>query len=166
MVIFRKTITGLTASSLQRFVLRVRRLLKLRERINVLVAGSVELRSLNRRFRKVDKPTDVLSFPSLPVGRQQTNPVASDVVISADIARENAKKLGHSLADEVKILTLHGILHIAGFDHENDRGAMAKKEQQLRRRLGLEPGLIERTGTMTPHSVQRNRTRSANRRGA
>ena len=138
----------------------------MRERINVLVAGSVELRSLNRRFRKVDKPTDVLSFPSLPVGRQQTNPVAGDVVISADIARENAKNLGHSLADEVKILTLHGILHIAGFDHENDRGAMAKKEQQLRRRLGLEPGLIERTWTMTPHSVQRNRTRSANRRGA
>jgi probable rRNA maturation factor len=142
----------------------------MREGVNVLVAGSVELRSLNRRFRGVDKATDVLSFPSLPIGRRRPNSVAGEVVISADIARENAETLGHSLADEVRILALHGILHLAGFDHENDRGEMAKKERQLRLRLGLETGLIERTGTIAaPRAVRgksRKQPRSASRRSA
>jgi probable rRNA maturation factor len=142
----------------------------MRERVNVLVAGSMELRSLNRRFRGVDKPTDVLSFPSLTIGRRQPNPIAGDVVISADIARENADILGHSLADEVKILTLHGILHLAGFDHENDRGEMAKKERQLRQRLRLETGLIERMETIAaPRSVRgksKKQRRAAGRRSA
>jgi probable rRNA maturation factor len=66
------------------------------------------------------------------------------VAISADIARANARRLGHSVGDEVKILVLHGILHLAGFDHEHDNGQMARKESQLRRQLKLEPGLIER----------------------
>lgn len=165
LVIFRKTITALSVSSLERFVVQVRRLAGLRERVNVLVAGSAELRSLNRRFRGVDKPTDVLSFASLPIGRGQVNPVAGDVIISADIARENAKLLGHPLADEVKILTLHGILHLAGFDHENDRGEMAKKEHQLRRRLGLETGLIERTRTIGSTRSVRGKTETHPRPG-
>ena len=71
--------------------------------------------------------------------------MAGDVAISAEIAGENARRLGHSVADEVKILALHGILHLAGFDHEQDHGEMARKEIQLRRRLRLEVGLIERT---------------------
>jgi probable rRNA maturation factor len=170
LVIFRKTIIALTTSSLERFVLRVRRLLNMRQRVNVLVGGSVELRSLNRRFRGVDKATDVLSFPSLPIGGRRPNSVAGEVVISADIARENAETLGHSLADEVRILTLHGILHLAGFDHENDRGEMAEKERRLRLRLGLETGLIERTGTIAaPRAVRgksRKQPRSASRRSA
>jgi probable rRNA maturation factor len=67
------------------------------------------------------------------------------VAISADIARENAARLGHSVAEEVKILVLHGILHLAGFDHERDNGEMARKESRLRRQLSLEVGLIERS---------------------
>jgi probable rRNA maturation factor len=159
LVILRKRIAGLSASMLDRFVLRVRRMVRLRGTVNLLVTNSAEVRSLNRRFRGADKPTDVLSFPCdqtevLPASKR----VAGDVAISADIARENAKRVGHSLPDEVKILALHGILHLAGFDHENDHGEMARKEIQLRRRLKLEAGLIERTKTQArKHSVQNRR---------
>jgi probable rRNA maturation factor len=69
---------------------------------------------------------------------------AGEVAISADIARENARRMGHTAANEVKILALHGILHLAGYDHERDAGEMARKEKQLRQQLRLEAGLIER----------------------
>jgi probable rRNA maturation factor len=112
--------------------------------VNVLVTSSREMRALNRRFRGKDKPTDVLSFSSPVVGRRQARSLAGDVAISADIARENAGRLGHSMSDEVKILVLHGILHLAGFDHERDNGKMAREESRLRRHLKLDAGLIER----------------------
>ncbi len=145
MVTFGKRIVGLNASAIERFVLRVRRLLRMRERVNVLVTGSGELRGLNRRFRGFDTPTDVLSFPALRMGSQRLKSLAGEVVISADIARENAKTLDHSLEAEIKILVLHGMLHLAGYDHERDAGEMARKESRLRRRLKLEGALIERT---------------------
>ena len=109
----------------------------MRETVNVLVTSSRELRSLNRQFRGADKSTDVLSFPSLLAGPREAKRLAGDVAISVDIARENAERLGHSVADEVKILSLHGILHLAGFDHEHDNGEMARKEMRLRRNLKL-----------------------------
>lgn len=145
MVILRKRVAGLNSSTLERFVLRARRALRFRAAVNVLVTNSQELRSLNRQFRGVDKPTDVLSFPSLPAERLGTKSVAGELAISADIAKENAHRLGHSVAEEIKILTLHGILHLAGFDHEHDNGEMAGKERQLRHHLKLEVGLIERS---------------------
>src|SRR5208282_5556630 len=129
----------------ERFVLRARRAIRLQNGVNVLVSSSAELRSLNRRFRGKDKHTDVLSFPCLPTPHRRAAHTAGEVAISADIARENAARLGHSVADEVKILALHGILHLAGFDHERDNGEMARKESRLRRQLKLESGLIERT---------------------
>jgi probable rRNA maturation factor len=144
LVILRKRIAGLSRSTLERFVLRARRVVRLRGLVNVLVTSSAELQSLNRRFRGFDKATDVLSFPALPAARQARR-VAGEVAISADIARENAVRLQHSVADEVKILVLHGILHLAGLDHERDNGQMARKESRLRRQLKLEAGLIERT---------------------
>jgi probable rRNA maturation factor len=143
-VIFRKKIAGLSASTLERFVLRARRMIRLRGMVNVLVTNSSELRALNRRFRSADKATDVLSFPSPLEERTKGRRAAGDVAISADIARENAARLGHSVADEVKILALHGMLHLAGFDHERDHGEMAREEGRLRRQLRLETGLIER----------------------
>lgn len=160
-VILRRRIAKLSASTLERFVLRVRRVVYLRGTVNVLVTNSSELRTLNRRFRGVDKATDVLSFPSphVEVERRKARRVAGDVAISADVARDNAARLGHSVADEVKILTLHGILHLAGFDHERDNGEMASRESRLRRQLKLEAGLIERT---LPH----DRTPRAKRRTA
>ena len=107
----------------------------------VLVTSSHELRILNSRFRGEDKTTDVLSFP--PIFGLVAD-FAGDVAISAEIAGQNARCLGHSVADEIKILVLHGVLHLAGYDHERDGGAMARKEMLLRRKLGLPLGLIER----------------------
>jgi probable rRNA maturation factor len=158
LVILRKRIAGLSSSTLERFVLRARRAVRLRDSVNVLVTSSVELKSLNRRFRGADKTTDVLSFPAPLVKGRQAKRVAGDVAISADIARENARRLGHSMADEVKILVLHGILHLAGFDHERDNGEMARKESRLRLQLNLESGLIERTQPRHRASTARRST--------
>jgi probable rRNA maturation factor len=157
-VILRKRIVGLSSSTLERFVLRARRAVRLGCAVNVLVTSSAELRGFNQRFRGANKATDVLSFPAPPAMLRQAKPVAGEVAISADIARENARRLGHSLADEVKILVLHGILHLAGFDHEHDNGQMARKESQLRRKLKLEGSLIERTQARGLSGVTKRRT--------
>jgi probable rRNA maturation factor len=146
LVIFRQRVAGLSDTALAKFVARASRAVKLRGLVNVLVTGSRELRSLNRRFRGQDKPTDVLSFlPSPDFG----NGLAGDIAISAEIAKQNARLLGHSAAQEIKILALHGVLHLAGYDHESDHGRMAGKEASLRRSLSLPVGLIERNGRDT-----------------
>jgi probable rRNA maturation factor len=144
LVILRKKIAGLSPSTLERFLLRARRAVRLRGTVNVLVTNSSELRSLNLRFRGKNKATDVLSFPSVPEANSQTT-FAGELAISADIAKENAMRLGHPVAAEIKILALHGILHLAGMDHEQDNGEMAREEIRLRKLLKLEPSLIERT---------------------
>lgn len=110
---------------------------------------------LNRRFRKQSKPTDVLSFPSAEPG------LAGDIAISADIAAANAAELGHSVETELKVLMLHGMLHLAGYDHEIDDGEMQARESKLRTRLKLPVGLIERA-----HNDRRRKSAvSAVRRG-
>jgi len=149
LVILRKPVVGLSDTALAQFVARACHASKLKGTVNVLVTGSSELRSLNRRFRSKDQPTDVLSFPP---GVGFVNGLAGDIAISADIARQNARKLGHSAADEIKILALHGVLHLVGYDHDRDDGAMARREAALRRSLGLPLGLIERSGQTTPRS--------------
>jgi probable rRNA maturation factor len=143
MVIFRKRVAGLSVAALTRFLARASGAVRLRGSTNVMVTSSLEMRSLNRRFRGKDKPTDVLSFSPL---LDQGNGFAGDVAISGDIAAQNARLLGHSAADEIKILALHGIVHLAGYDHEHDDGEMARKELRLRKSLGLPVGLIERNG--------------------
>jgi probable rRNA maturation factor len=150
LVIFRKRVAGLSGTELSRFVAQAKRVLRLKGDVHVLVTSSREVRRLNRRFRAKDETTDVLSFPataSLPDG------LAGDVAISAEIATKNARQLGHSTAEEVKILALHGVLHLAGYDHARDHGEMARKEQRLRESLGLPEGLIERS--------ERRRSRAA-----
>jgi probable rRNA maturation factor len=141
LVILRKPVAGLSDTALAKFVARASRASKLKGTVNVLVTGSAELRSLNRRFRGTDQPTDVLSFPPGPCF---VNGLAGDIAISADIAKQNARRLGHSAAQEIKILVLHGVLHLVGYDHETDHGTMGGKEAELRRSLGLPLGLIER----------------------
>jgi probable rRNA maturation factor len=153
LVILRKRVAGLSEVTLDRFVRRARKAARLRGIVNVLVTNSAELRVLNRQFRGKDKPTDVLSFPSSVEKQDKKKPLAGELAISADIAKENADHLGHSVAEEIRILTLHGILHLAGFDHEQDHGEMAREETRLRRQLKLEIGLIERS-----HSPAMNRT--------
>lgn len=153
MVILRKHVAGLSESALAKFTTRASRSVGLHGVSNILVTTSRELRALNRRFRGKDQPTDVLSFSPEP-GFGDT--FAGDIAISAEIARQNARSLGHSDAQEIKILVLHGVLHLAGYDHENDNGVMAAKEAKLRRTLGLPVGLIERTGlTLTRKRTER-----------
>ena len=154
MVIFQKRVADLTESALDRFVARARRAAGLRGTVNVLLTSSTEMKSLNRRFRGRDKPTDVLSFPAEPDARKQ---LAGEIAISAEIASQNARALGHSPAEEVKILVLHGVLHLRGYDHECDNGQMARREKQLRARLHLPLGLIERE-LIEPRAVGRATT--------
>jgi probable rRNA maturation factor len=142
LVILQKRVVGLTQLALDRFVTRARRAAGLRTAVNVLVTSNDELRELNLRFRGKDQPTDVLSFPALPGLKPH---YAGDIAISAEVAAQNARALGHSAAEEIKVLVLHGILHLRGYDHERDGGKMARREEKLRRELRLPVGLIERT---------------------
>lgn len=170
MVILRKKIAGLSQLTLERFLWRARRVVHLRGTVNVLVTSSAELRLLNRRFLGKDRATDVLSFPAPQSVGRGIRQIAGEVAISAEIARENARRFGHSLADEIRILVLHGVLHLAGFDHERDHGEMARKEGRLRRQLKLEGGLIERTdqhsNSLSTPTERRRRTPRAKRRKA
>jgi probable rRNA maturation factor len=143
LVTFKKRIPNLTESTVARFVARAKRAARVRGEVNVMITSSSELRRLNRRFRGKNKTTDVLSFPSTAI---PANGLAGDVAISADIAADNARRLGHSMAEEIKILALHGILHLAGYDHERDHGQMASREARLRKAFRLPVGLIERNG--------------------
>jgi probable rRNA maturation factor len=140
---------------MERFVLSARRAAGLKGRVNVLVTSSTALRSLNQKFRGKDEPTDVLSFPAPLIERSKGSQLAGEIAISADIAMGNALRLGHVAAQEVKILALHGILHLAGFDHEHDNGEMAHKEASLRDRLRLPSGLIERGHLPARNTLQR-----------
>jgi probable rRNA maturation factor len=143
LVIIQEKVAGLTEAALAKFVTRARRVAGLRGAVSVLVTSSRELQGLNHRFRRKNKPTDVLSFPAMP-GLMQG--FAGDVAISAEIAARNARRLGHTVAEEIRILTLHAVLHLAGYDHELDDGEMERKEARLRKSLGLPVGLIERSG--------------------
>jgi len=140
-IILKKKIAGFSEGALNRFIARATAAAGIRGKVNVLVTDNRELQSLNLRFRKKDTPTDVLSFPA---DGEPRNEIAGDVAISAEMAAENGTKLGHSVIEEVKILILHGVLHLAGYDHERDNGRMARKEAQLRRAFKLPVGLIER----------------------
>ena len=147
MVHLKKRIPGATTARIERFVRRVCVAAKLKGTVNVLITTNVEMRSLNRRFCGKDSATDVLSFPAAQgaAGKLLPGKLAGDLAISAEIAAENAKQLGHAVADEIRILILHGVLHLAGYDHETDRGTMARKEGRLRRELKLPVALIARS---------------------
>jgi probable rRNA maturation factor len=131
-----------TARTLTRFLAEAQSAVRLKGEVTVLLTTDAAIRKLNRQFRHKDKPTDVLSFPAEGIGAEK---IAGDLAISAPTARKQAVEQGHSLSTEIKILILHGLLHLAGHDHESDNGQMARRERLLRVRLGLPQGLIERT---------------------
>jgi probable rRNA maturation factor len=139
-IIFKRPVSGLSRRALAALVVQACRAAGLKGAVTVMVTDSREMRSLNSRFRGKNQATDVLSFPPPAV----VNGFAGDIAVSLAIASRNARWLGHSLGEEVQILVLHGILHLAGYDHEDDQGEMAEKELRLRRRLKLPAGLIER----------------------
>ncbi|MGE0445485.1 MAG: rRNA maturation RNase YbeY [Vicinamibacterales bacterium] len=107
--------------------------------VTVAIAPDTRVRALNRQFRRKDAATDVLSFPSDEPG------YLGDIVIAAGVARRQAAAAGHALGTELRVLALHGLLHLLGYDHEHDNGEMARLERRLRRRAGLPEGLIERS---------------------
>jgi probable rRNA maturation factor len=139
-VVLSRRVPGLSERVLANFVTEACRAARLKGAPTLLVTNSRRMRQLNAQFRGKDYPTDVLSFPS-PIFVEG---YGGDIAVSADIAARNARALGHSTAAEVKILVLHGVLHLAGYDHESDNGQMAEKELRLRRKLGLPAALIER----------------------
>lgn len=142
LIIFETEVDGASEASLARFLAKARREVGLSGKVNVVVTTNDAIRDLNRRFRKKNKPTDVLSFAA---GDKFQSEIAGDIVISAEIAAENAVKLGHPFSTELKVLLLHGVLHLAGYDHEDDDGRMERKERKLRKAMRLPDGLIERT---------------------
>jgi probable rRNA maturation factor len=136
------TQSELSSSGLSRFLNRARLAVGLPGEVDVLLADNSTLRRLNKSFRGKNKPTDVLSFPT-PAEIGHTH--AGDLAISLEMAALQATAYGHTLRDEVRILLLHGLLHLAGEDHETDDGEMATREAALRRELRLPTTLIERT---------------------
>jgi probable rRNA maturation factor len=161
-IVLEYKIQDVSARALSLFAAKAQRALGLKGEVNVRITSSRELQELNRRFRRKDKPTDVLSFPS------DMPKLAGDIAISAEIAALNATEIGHATETEVKILILHGLLHLAGYDHETDNGDMQVRETELRQQLKLPTGLIERAhssgqrraGKPGKHSVAHKHQRS------
>ena len=133
---------NLSRPGLTSFLNRARTAVGLRGEVEVLLADDLTLRRLNKSFRGKNKSTDVLSFPTpAEIAHLQ----AGDLAISLETAARQAATYGHSLRDEVRILLLHGLLHLSGLDHETDNGEMAAREAALRTQLKLSNTLIERT---------------------
>jgi probable rRNA maturation factor len=134
---------GAGAAALGRWLRRVAPA-RARGAVTVAVARDARVRALNRRYRGVDKATDVLSFPADEQG------TLGDVIIARGVAGRQARDAGHALATELRVLALHGLLHLLGYDHEHDGGRMARLEARLRRKGGLREGLIERADETPP----------------
>ena len=135
----------ISSSGLARFVNRARAAVGLEGEVEVLLTSDAEIKRLNKAFRGKNKVTDVLSFPA----PAEAEGVAGDLAVSLDTAARQAAEHGHSLRDEVRILLLHGLLHLAGEDHETDSGTMAERERELRQALKLPVGLIERVSAVS-----------------
>jgi probable rRNA maturation factor len=134
----------LSKSALTRFLNRARKLVDLSGAVEVLLTSDAELKRLNRNFRGKNKTTDILSFPVPP---QIAEHHAGDLAISLETAARQAGQYGHSLNEELRILILHGLLHLSGMDHETDLGEMAARESSLRATLKLPANLIARVST-------------------
>jgi len=142
-IILKRRVPGLGRRELTAFVTAACRAARLRGMVTLMVTDNRELRALNLRFKGADRATDVLSFPAPVFVRG----FAGDIAISVEIAAKNARRLGHSVSDEIRILVLHGVLHLAGYDHDSDNGEMASRELLMRKRLSLPTGLIERNAS-------------------
>ncbi|MHB8302369.1 MAG: rRNA maturation RNase YbeY [Acidobacteriaceae bacterium] len=135
--------------SLRAFLARAQTAVPLSGHVSVLLASDREIRKLNRQFRGLDRATDVLSFAAEDFFAKSENRVAGDLAVSVDTAMRQAKRWGHPLRTELKILLLHGLLHLAGHDHDIDNGEMTAAEDRLRRRFRLPTALIARTTRST-----------------
>lgn len=128
-----------TQKSLNEFAETLRVKVARKRSFTCLIAGDMELLRLNKQFRGKKYPADVLSFPSGSLKGE-----LGEMAISADRALDQAAEFGHGVGDEVRILMLHGVLHLLGYDHETDDGEMARVEARWRKTLGLPQSLTER----------------------
>ena len=126
--------------------------------VSLAIVSDKRVRALNCQYRGRDYATDVLSFPTgapvLPA------PFLGDIVIARGVARRQARRARHSERVELRVLALHGLLHLLGYDHERDQGQMQREERRLRRKGGLREGLIERVQPGAP-AARAARARSA-----
>ena len=109
--------------------------------VELILTTDEEIKELNKTYRQKDQPTDVLSFPlenipGMPLG---------SIVISIDTAKKGAKEFSHSVEDEIKLLFIHGLLHLLGYDHETDNGEMRAKEEEIIKKFNLPQSLIIRS---------------------
>ena len=109
-----------------------------RGRVVVAVVSDATMRKFNKQFRDMNYATDVLSFPTSAPG------ALGEMAIASGVCQRQARAAGHSERTEMRILALHGLLHLMGYDHETDAGEMRRAEERLRKRAGLPPGLIHR----------------------
>ena len=143
LVMFRGARAGLRRRSLETFAHCLQDRIASGREFLCLITGDAELQRLNRQFLGKDYPTDVLSFPADKDRHTDTAPLG-EIAISADRAADQAGSRGHSVDNEIRILMLHGVLHLLGMDHERDHGAMERAETKWRKEFGLPLGLIER----------------------
>jgi probable rRNA maturation factor len=127
--------------------------------VSVALVSDARVRALNRSYRRKDYATDVLSFPAIGSTPRRMSSAPSllavdrflgDIVIARGVARRQAREAGHSERTEIRVLALHGLLHLLGYDHERDEGRMLRAERRLRRKGGLREGLIERLAQDRP----------------
>jgi probable rRNA maturation factor len=148
--------------------------------VSIALVSTTRIRALNRTYRHKDSATDVLSFPGARPGGRTDVPeagharrlsktvlksrdaseriaasVLGDIVIARDVAKRQAREAGHSETTELRVLALHGLLHLLGYDHERDSGTMDRIERRLRRKGGLREGLIERAGSDRRSTAER-----------
>ena len=138
LITFRRKPANLDIDSLDAFAQVLRKRVARGREFHCLITGDAELARLNKEFRLKDEPTDVLSFPS------EGGDYIGDLAISLARARAQAKQYGHTVGAELRILMLHGVLHLNGMDHETDSGDMARAEKRWRKTLELPVGLVER----------------------
>ena len=146
---------SISVGDLEKFSAKLRKLLKIpAQAVTICLVTKADIAKWNRAYRGKNRPTDVLSFtPDEPpakrrvprLSRKRTSSKSNgnvsnywgDIAIAPAIARQNARRFGRDLNDEIRILILHGILHLMGYDHETDNGQMDRREMRLRRQLGL-----------------------------
>ena len=157
MIVNRQRRVPVAIQPLQDFYERARREMSFpRESVTVQLISDDAMARLNRTFRNKRGPTDVLSFPANGAKPNAKSEYVGDIAISPETARRNARRFARSLADELRILILHGMIHLAGFDHETDHGEMERLERRLRRRLGVD-GRPEKVRSLL--GVRRNKHR-------
>ncbi|HEV8384033.1 MAG TPA: rRNA maturation RNase YbeY [Candidatus Acidoferrales bacterium] len=140
MIINRQNRVRVARPALEKFSRQVKREMHLDGReFAVCFVNAEEMKRLNRKYRGKNKATDVLSFPAAQDGGLKAAPTfLGDIAIAPGVARRNAKRFGRTVHDELRILILHGVLHLLGYDHETDGGQMERRERHLRARFGLE----------------------------